>query len=236
MPANIAEEIQGARVQNHSEISSAAEVFSIIDIFAGVGGLSLGAARAGFRLAAAIENDPHAMKAHRVNFPNSIHIECDVNDLSGPGLLASAKVEKDATFGIIGGPPCQGFSTIGRREAKDSRNNLFGKFFSLVAEAKPTFFVAENVLGILDDQYDGIRERAFSLVRNDYTMMDPLRLQASDFGAPTSRKRVFFIGIRKGVGRIPTIDDFETRKVTVKTLVRDALFGLPVVRRDWQSE
>ena len=162
----------------------------VIDLFAGVGGLSLGAARAGFTVALAVERDKHALAAHTKNFPKSNHLDADIRRLTGEKLLQAAGLKAGKLDGLIGGPPCQGFSIIGHRRAADSRNNLFQKFFSLVAECRPKFFVAENVLGILDEQYDRIRREAFALV-DDYVVLKPMKFKASDFGAATSRERAF---------------------------------------------
>jgi DNA (cytosine-5)-methyltransferase 1 len=209
---------------------------TVIDLFAGVGGLSLGAMRAGFKLALAVENDPHASKAHQTNFPKVKHSEADVSTLGGAALLKAAGLEAGDLDGLIGGPPCQGFSTIGTRNVGDPRNSLFRKFHELVAQTRPKFFVAENVLGILDAQYDEIRKQAFALVSDDYVLIPPMRFKASDYGAPTSRERVFFVGYRGDALRPLTPANFEAQKVKTPTLVREALAGLPSIRSDWQEE
>lgn len=209
----------------------------IIDLYAGVGGLSLGVIRAGFDLALAVEWDKHAMKAHEINFPKYKHLNKDISKLTGKKLLKQAGVTKGELDGLVGGPPCQGFSLIGNRDKLDPRNDLFLKFFKLVKECKPKFFVAENVLGILTDQYDVIRNKARRQLEKDYVILEPMRLKASDFGAPTSRERVFFIGYRRDVGMKLTKDDFEKEKVDKITTVAKALQGLPKqIRRDWLTE
>lgn len=200
---------------------------SVIDLFAGVGGLSLGAARAGFTVALAVERDKHALVAHKKNFPKVKHSAADIRRLTGVKLLQEAGMEAGELDGLIGGPPCQGFSTIGHRRAADSRNNLFRKFFALVAECRPKFFVAENVLGILAEQYAKIRKGAFDLVSGDYVLLDPIQFKASDFGAATSRARVFFIGFRKDLAVHISKSDFEAYKVKTPTTVAKALHGLP---------
>jgi DNA (cytosine-5)-methyltransferase 1 len=86
---------------------------TIIDLYAGVGGLSLGAIRAGFDLALAVEWDKHAIKAHEINFPNHKHLNTDISKLSGKKLLEEAGLAEGELDGLIGGPPCQGFSVIG---------------------------------------------------------------------------------------------------------------------------
>lgn len=113
---------------------------NVIDLFAGAGGLSLGAARAGFNVSAAVEIDTHAIESHRINFPNTVHIQRDIMSLTGQELLQIAGVQECELAGIIGGPPCQGFSNIGHGNVADMRNRLFVKFFELIEELQPAFF------------------------------------------------------------------------------------------------
>lgn len=201
----------------------------IIDLYAGAGGLSLGASRAGFDVAAAVELDTHAMASHRANFPNTVHIERDITTLGGETLLQLAGLRNDQLIGIIGGPPCQGFSSIGHGNVDDVRNQLFVKFFQLVHELMPTFFVAENVPGIMNPKYDQIRATAFAYVQA-YNLLPPISVNASEYGAPTTRTRYFFIGFLndRNIGPI-TVENIEAMKVPPqqRTNVRQALEGLP---------
>jgi DNA (cytosine-5)-methyltransferase 1 len=199
----------------------------IIDLFAGVGGLSLGAARAGFTVALAVERDKHAVAAHTKNFSKVNHLATDIAKLTGGELLQHAGIKAGELDGLIGGPPCQGFSIIGHRRVADARNNLFRKFFALVAECRPKFFVAENVLGILADQYADIREEALGLVSDDYVLLDPMQFKASDFGAATSRERAFFIGYRADSVAAILKSDFDAKKIKKTVTVAKALHGLP---------
>lgn len=202
---------------------------NVIDLFAGAGGLSLGATRAGFKISAAVELDIHAMASHTNNFPLSKHIQMDIMALNGRDLLKLADMNANELTGIIGGPPCQGFSSIGQGNVNDSRNQLFIKFFTLVEDLQPVFFVAENVPGIMNSKYSEIRKTAFSHVKN-YHLLPPLKVNASEYGAPTTRTRIFFIGYRQcnEINDL-TKDDFEQAKVPTnqKTLVYQALEGLP---------
>lgn len=201
----------------------------VIDLFAGAGGLSLGASRAGFNVVAAVELEPHAIATHMANFPNSRHIQNDIMELTGETLLALSEIQAEQLDGIIGGPPCQGFSSIGYGEVEDIRNTLFVKFFELVEEIRPPFFIAENVPGILNSKYDQIRRTAFEHVR-DYHLLAPIKVDASEYGAPTTRTRIFFIGFRDDARIEPfTVADIERMKVAVdqKTTVQKALEGLP---------
>ena len=201
----------------------------IIDLFAGAGGLSLGASRAGFNVVAAVELDSHAIASHITNFPHSIHIQEDIMKLDGNALSKLAGINSNDLIGIIGGPPCQGFSSIGHGNINDTRNQLFEKFFSIIEQLKPAFFVAENVPGIMNPKYDFIRNKAFSHVQ-DYCLLPPISINASDYGAPTTRTRYFFIGFRAHPSIRPfTISDIEYMKVTPnnQTRVQAALEGIP---------
>lgn len=209
---------------------------SVIDLFSGVGGLSLGAARAGFRVAASAELDPIASKSHSENFPNTKHIERDVGKLSGQDLLKASGVTKGKLAGLIGGPPCQGFSLIGRRDQADPRNDLFGHFFRLVSETLPAFYLAENVPGILSSNNKAFIEQAMSVLPKHYVRLEPIKVPANLYGAPTTRIRVFFIGYDPDrLGAIREAD-FAPDEDLAPTLVRDALFGLTSVQSHWQTE
>lgn len=203
---------------------------NIIDLYAGAGGLSLGASRAGFNVVAAIELDKDAIKTHKNNFPNSTHIERDVRNVTVKDIEDASGVKRESILGIIGGPPCQGFSSIGRGDVDDERNLLFKRFFEIVKDASPVFFVAENVPGIMRERYDDIRNEAFDMVANDYRILEPIMVNASDYGAATTRTRYFFIGIRSDSGIDLSCNDFAMAKVTkiARTNVSKALEGLPI--------
>lgn len=207
----------------------------IIDLFSGVGGLSLGAARAGFKLQGAVEIDPRASATHAINFPKTAHLTSDVAKLSGKELLSQVGVDSLTYGGLIGGPPCQGFSEIGRRSAVDPRNNLVVEFFRLVAETKPAFFLAENVPGILDARNSATLERALAQVPKSYRALKPILVKASDYGAPTRRTRVFFYGYDPDRVNPLSVSDFQPDDID-DVRVRDALINLPKLRSDWLSE
>ena len=210
----------------------------VIDLFAGIGGLSLGACRAGFDLRLAVESDRHACAAHKRNFFAASDSDADICSLSGVRLLQLAGVRMGELCGLIGGPPCQGFSSIGRRNVDDPRNALFRRFFQLAKETRPKFFLAENVPGILQDRYRSLRSSALNLVRDEYVLLDPFEVSAAEYGAPTTRSRVIFFGYLGSV--FPsgfTRADFDPPRGTVKVTVRDALRGLPSrIRDEWATE
>lgn len=209
----------------------------IIDLFAGAGGFSLGAARAGMQVISSVEIDPFANETHTRNFPATKHLGLDISTLRGDHLLQLSGLKAGDLDGLIGGPPCQGFSTIGRRDPDDHRNSLFGHFMRLVAEMRPRFFIAENVPGILQERNQDMLESALKLIPGDYALLPPTKVRASDLGAPTTRTRVFFVGFDRNRCSELNTEIFTSSMSVPKTTVRDALIGLPVdISPNWQSE
>lgn len=210
---------------------------NVVDLFSGVGGLSLGAARAGFTVRGAIDIDPEAIRAHGCNFPNSVHLKTDVAELTGQSLKRQLGLNAENIAGIIGGPPCQGFSTIGRRDRRDVRNSLFVEFFRIVSETLPKFFLAENVPGLMHNSYRKIRKRAFSFVENKYVILPPMEFAANKYGAATIRTRFFFFGYLPDAMERLTADSFQPDPGTETVYVKDALRGLPTkIDPGWQKE
>jgi DNA (cytosine-5)-methyltransferase 1 len=187
--------------------------------------MSLGAARAGFSLRACIDVDPTLLSIHKLNFPFSRHLQADVSKLSGSDVAGFLTSKGKRSWGLVGGPPCQGFSRIGHRVASDPRNRLFDHFFRLVAESRPSFFVAENVPGILDNQNKKAVASALRIVPDRYELLPPLSFRASDFGGATTRERIFFIGYDPNQVNTLEPDAFKSKRSA--TTVAQALAGLP---------
>src|SRR5260370_7107194 len=119
---------------------------NIIDLFSGAGGFSLGAHMAGFNIILAIDNDDVLTSSYSINFSQVPMLLADATAITKSDLLAYAGGAR--VHGVIGGPPCQAFSVIGRSRVDDPRRNLVYHFFRLVSEIKPIFFVMENVPGL----------------------------------------------------------------------------------------
>lgn len=210
---------------------------TVIDLFSGAGGLSLGAARAGFKLVGAVELDKNAIATHKKNFPQVKHLEEDVSQFTGATLLQKFALLEGSLGGLIGGPPCQGFSSIGRKDPSDTRNELFDHFMRLVGEARPEFFVAENVPGIMLAKNRHIVDNALKRVENDYMLFTPLEAKANLLGAPTIRTRLFFIGIRKDKAQGIAEDFFKQFPTYDDVKVADALKGLPEeIASEWRGK
>lgn len=181
--------------------------------------MTLGFTRAGWDVQRAVESDPLHAATHRLNFPSCTVLEQDVQKVTAQGLLVG---EQSPTL-LFGGPPCQGFSVGGLRKEDDDRNDLVMDFARLVRSVRPDYFVLENVQGLLTrrcDVLDRFRERVH---KAGFGIVEPIRvLDASDYGVPQRRKRVFVLGYRAGL----TPPSYPEPLPTTPT-VWDALGDLP---------
>ena len=172
-----------------------------IDLFSGVGGLSLGFEQAGFDIVAAVEIDPIHCAAHKFNFPHCAIIPRSVSDLTGRDIRRLAGLGTRVIDVVFGGAPCQGFSLIGQRALDDPRNRLVREFVRLVAELKPRHFVFENVKGLTVGHHRQFLDELISeFKRCGYAVTLPWQvLDAACFGVPQHRERLILMGSRKGL-------------------------------------
>ena len=200
---------------------NSSDEMNLVNIFSGCGGFSLGAQQAGFRVVAAFDNDPVLASSYLYNFPNSRMIVEDVTKLDGNVVRATAAGRVD---GICGGPPCQGFSAIGKRNPEDPRRHLLRHFFRIVQEVRPLFFVMENVRGLAYSATRGVLDSALRLVEDNYAVMGPHIWNAARFGAATDRLRLFVVGIHKDYGEALTLESVDVLRrppATVRAAIKD---------------
>ncbi len=198
----------------------------IIDLFSGCGGFGLGAELAGFRSTVAIDIEPNLQSAYRLNFPTARTIQADIscmNKEAWPFILDGEQVD-----GVIGGPPCQGFSRMGKRDARDPRNTLIGHFFRNIKIISPKFFVMENVEGILDAENIENLQSAIDTLSGTYIIVGPLIINALHYGAPTSRKRVVVIGYKPDYVDHIHLSDFPSESSHSFVTVAEAIRDLPM--------
>lgn len=205
------------------EISSGGGIF---DLFAGCGGFSLGAHLAGFRPALAVDVNPTLSFSYCFNFPATRHL---LADLAAVDLASLAKdmLGQGRLAGIIGGPPCQGFSEIGSRRCDDPRNQLVWHFFRHVAALRPRFFVMENVRGLGYQNRREAIEAALEQVAPRYTILGPLMVDASDYGAPTQRKRLIIVGYDPQEADAPRLAVEQTLRPNVRSAISDLAEASP---------
>lgn len=172
-----------------------------IDLFCGAGGMSLGFEQAGFDVAVALDDDPIHLDTYSANFPRCNTIRADISKIKGKDILSKAKLGKRDIHVLFGGPPCQGFSIIGKRRLDDPRNGLIFHFSRLIRELKPLYFVVENVEGLLlGKTSDILRSFIRRVKRAGYSVVEPIGcLDASNFGVPQRRRRLFILGYQKGL-------------------------------------
>ncbi|MDX2177436.1 MAG: DNA cytosine methyltransferase [Candidatus Sumerlaeia bacterium] len=171
-----------------------------VDLFSGAGGMSLGFEQAGFDVRAAVEIDPIHCATHAFNFPQGATICARAQDLTGAEIRQRAAVPGDVAV-VFGGPPCQGFSMIGKRMMDDPRNSLMLEFVRLVQELEPRYFVLENVAGLAVGKHRAFLDDVISALEQiGYSVRTPYRvLCAAHFGVPQDRRRLFLLGTRKGL-------------------------------------
>ena len=192
------------------------ETFTAIDLFAAPGGLSLGFEMAGFRVLAAVDIDSRGMETYRFNFPKTKTIVKDIRKLGAKELMKTAEINAGELHVLVGGPPCQGFSTIGRvkiaslaREGKwrhlkihhprfidDPRNVLYKEFMRMVKDIKPMFVVMENVPGMMSYRNGEVVRQIIEDFRILGYRASAKVLNAADYGVPQIRKRIIFIATR----------------------------------------
>lgn len=193
----------------------------VIDLFCGCGGLSLGFEMAGFEPALAIDLWKDAIVTYNHNREHKVGICEDIHNLTDEYL--ESLNQNGEIVGVIGGPPCQGYSTVGTRDINDPRNHLYMQYCRVVEKVRPKFFVLENVKGLTtlmngmfrDDIYNRFSALGYTVV---YKIIN-----AAHYGVPQNRQRVFFVGIRDTEFQFPEAN--EEQIITCS----DALSDLPLL-------
>ena len=172
----------------------------IIDLFAGVGGISSGFKKAGFDVIAANEYKADIANTYIKNHPGTKMIVEDITKIKSKDLVDGEEIDV-----IVGGPPCQGFSMAGRRIRNDGeflndpRNELFKEFHRIVKDIKPKVFVMENVAAMLNMHGGAVKDEIIRLFKQIGYQTEVRVLLAAEYGVPQLRKRAVFIGNRLGI-------------------------------------
>lgn len=217
-----------------------------IDVFAGCGGLTTGLKMAGFSVVAAIEIDEKARHTYALNHPEALLVGRDVRHVTGQHLMSEIGIARGDLDLLAGCPPCQGFSTIRRRNkmraAKDARNDLIDDFSRLAIELQPKLIMMENVPGL--EQYEKFEVFLKLLEKHGYQVTYGV-VNVADFGVAQRRRRLILLAsilgkpqlskptsgvvtVQEAIGRLPQagqsgdpVHDLpEMRSERIKALIR----------------
>lgn len=193
---------------------------TVIDLFSGVGGLSLGFEQAGFRTIVANEYDESIANSYIKNHPNTKVIIGDITSLNLENEFLQYQGKVDV---IIGGPPCQGYSQKGSRKSiNDERNFLFKYFVQVVELVSPPYFVMENVPNLLTSENGYFKQELTDLFNKLGYSLTMQIVDASKFGIPQRRRRAIIVG-KKGITPVD-LQFEESSPVTVWDAISDLAF------------
>ena len=200
--------------------------FNCIDLFCGAGGFSLGLSRNNIEIVLANEIEKDFAKTFELNHPKTKMLNEDIHNIDFKNELK--KIGYKSIDILCGGPPCQGFSTVGSKNKKDKRNSLFWEFLRAVNETTPKAVIFENVAGF-KSLYNGQAYETLikELERIGYNVFTDV-LNAADYGLPQLRKRTIVVGVSKGYSfSFPKIiksknkNLFEDKYLTIMSAISD---------------
>lgn len=175
----------------------AKNTLNFIDIFAGAGGLSCGLELAGMKCLLGIDYDKYAMQTFAKNHKHAQAFCGDIRELKKKDILE--KLDGEPVHVVVGGPPCQGFSTVGLGNPDDMRNTLFLEFCRVVRITKPYFVIVENVTGLLAKKNEDTLKNIFKKFKTLGYDMDVQVMSSQHYGVPEKRRRTILIGTRLNV-------------------------------------
>lgn len=208
---------------------------TVVDLFAGVGGISQGFMRARgldgeplFDVRLLVDSDKEAARSFKSNFPGISYLSKDIRQITSKELLDHADTKRVDV--VIGGPPCQGFSSVGKRVLDDERNELLKDFIVLSLELKPMAILMENVPNVLGSTHAPlVTELTERLAESGYSAKT-IVLQATDYGVPQIRRRAFLLAIRRGFRFLEPFFPAPTQEKGVPINVEQAIGDLPPLK------
>lgn len=190
--------------------------FQFIDLFSGCGGLSHGLEMAGHKCLLGVDADKDAIASFAANHHHAAFYLGDVKKLSEKKLielLSGQKVDM-----VVGGPPCQGFSTVGKGVVQDARNHLFKEFVRIVKITEPRVILFENVTGLVAKKNQAILAKIFQYFEKLGYNMDARVMSAEEYGVPEKRRRTIIMGVRGGECVFPLVSHGTRAGKKVKTV------------------
>jgi DNA (cytosine-5)-methyltransferase 1 len=190
---------------------------TVISTFAGGGGSSLGYSMAGFRELLVVEWDDNAVETFQLNFPDVPVYHGDIAKLSVDECLRLAGIQPGELDVFDGSPPCQGFSTAGKRVLDDDRNQLFREYVRLLRGLRPKVFVMENVPGMVKGKMKLVFAEVMRELKASGYQVKCKKLNAKYFQVPQSRERLIFIGVRDDLDVKVSYPGAESYNIPVKS-------------------
>ena len=210
----------------------------VIDLFSGIGGLSSGFyLNNNFKILAANEILSDMAKTYSLNHPDVLMYNKDIKNFSAIDFYKDTDYKYKNIDIIIGGPPCQSFSTVGNRLLDDPRGKLFQEYYRLLKEFKPNFFLFENVTGILSMR-NGLYDYIIKLFESLSYKVSSKILNAADYGVPQNRKRVFIVGTKLNVDFSypnPIYSNSSSSNLFKYRTLSDAISDLPLIKSGEES-
>ncbi|MCU0289411.1 MAG: DNA (cytosine-5-)-methyltransferase, partial [Acidobacteria bacterium] len=194
--------------------------YTIISLFAGGGGSSLGYKMAGFKELLAVEYDNNAIETLKINFDFDVWKK-DITEIKDGEILKRCNIKKGELDILDGSPPCQGFSMAGKRKINDLRNNLYKSYIKILLDLEPKVFVMENVSGLIKGKMKGrFNEILKELKSLNYKVKCKL-MNAKYYNVPQSRERIIFIGVRNDINIEPCFPKENNKIITVKEILKN---------------
>lgn len=202
---------------------------TVISTFAGCGGSSLGYSMAGYRELLAVEWEQNAVDTFKLNFPDVPVLHEDIAKVTVEDVLKRTGLKPGELDIFDGSPPCQGFSTAGKREMNDDRNQLFREYVRLLRGLQPKVFVMENVSGMVKGKMKLIFAECLRELKASGYIVSARLLNAMYFHVPQSRQRMIFIGVRNDLGIEPSHPKAQGAPIVVKKV-------LPILHLDYDTK
>ena len=208
---------------------------TLVSLFAGCGGSSLGYQQAGFDIRLAVEWDSKAADVYRRNFPETSIFAGDIADLTAEEALEITGLQPGELDVLDGSPPCQGFSTAGARKFEDSRNRLFEQYVRMIDVFRPKMLVMENVSGLRKGKMKLMfAEMTIALKEAGYRI-SCRELNAWWYGVPQDRRRLIWVGVREDLAVMPGHPEPTVRQpISVKTALLN--INIPAIYKTHQPQ
>jgi len=200
---------------------------TVISLFAGCGGSSLGYKWAGYNELLAVDFEKNAVETFKLNFPDIPVWEKDIKQVIGKEILKFCKIKKGQLDVLDGSPPCQGFSTAGKFNVNDIRNDLFKEYVRLINDLQPKVFVMENVSGMIKGKMKGKFIEIITTLKSLNYQVKCKRLNSMWYNVPQSRERLIFIGVRNDLNLQPVFPKPNKNFIKFKDAVKECNGEMP---------